>query len=891
MWILKTLICIVVATCAFGTATLALNAQQKQQSASDLLHHALYLADLYNWAAAGPEFTQAEKMFVAAGDQRNALYAKLGRLRSTAEQGKVPAISAQLETELATNPLLLQDKQLRMFCFIVKGDIDDEVNSSAMGRDWEQVQALAAALGNTKWQYRALAQLGLVAFYEGDLATARKNVGGALAAATAAGDAGAQIRFLTVLGTGLVYTKMYEQALPYLDKALQIASSTPDAGYQFSTYEARLDALIGLKQFDAAQALANDMLKHAREKHRMEHQALVLIESAPLALARNDWKAAVSGLEQSLAISQAGGFIGQQERAQSLLGDMYLERGDLPQAKHYAALAAASTQANGDIWSVPERLQALAEIEIKQGAYSEADRTYDRAATFVDSTIGNLSAVLDKTALIKSSSELYSQHFCLIAQHFNNPAKAFSIIEQVRGRVTTDMLMAGSVTPQEARKQERTISQLQLKLMAARSTVEERNIRDQVFMAEQARWVTPDVSILKARAHTLVGLDRVERSLSPASLILEYVVADPQSYCLVISHNGSRLVPLVERERINSLVVAYLNAVKAKKPARDEGRQLYDVLLRPIGEAAKAETLVIIPDGPLHLVPLEGLVDGSGRYVVETHTVINEPSANAFYLLAQERSRPRTFSHMLLGVGGIPYDTTALKEVSLTRGYDPDKLANLPASQDEVLAADAALHDPTDTLLLGSKATESAVKHADLAQYRIIHLAVHAFASNQDPNRSALVLLSDPASGEDGFLQASEIVQLRLSADLVILSACDTGVGLIEGEEGIAALSRAFLLAGAKAVVSTLWSINDNYSLVVMRNFYKHLAAHEPAAEALTHAKRDTLREFGPAAAPYYWAGFIFQGAVDRAVSTHENEQNYHHVAQSAGTRQDPGVH
>jgi CHAT domain-containing protein len=659
---------------------------------------------------------------------------------------------------------------------------------------------------------------------------------------------------------------------------------TPDAGYQFSANEARLNALIGLKQFDAAQALADDMLKHAREQHRMEHEALTLIEAAPLALARNDWKGAVSGLEQSLTISKAGGFMEQQESAQSLLAELYLQRGDLPDAKQYAALAAATTQANGHIWSVPERLQALAETEIKQGEYSDADRTYDRAATFIDSTIGNLSAVLDKTAVIKSSSELYSEHFCLVAQHFNDPAKAFSIIEQVRGRVTTDMLMAGSVTPREAAKQERTISQLQLKLMAARSTAEEHNIRDQIFMAEQTRWVTPDVSILKARAHAVVGLDKVERSLSPSSLILEYVVADPQSYCLVISHGGSRLVPLVGREHINSLVLAYLNGVKAKKPARDEGHQLYDTLLKPISEAAKAETLVIIPDGPLHLVPVEGLIDESGRYVVETHTVINEPSATAFYLLAQERSRPHTFAHMLLGVGGVPYDATALKEVSLTRGYDPDKLANLPASKDEVLAAEAALHDPTDTLLLGPKATESAVKRADLAQYRIIHLAVHAFASNQDPNRSALVLLSDPAAGEDGFLQASEIVQLRLNADLVILSACDTGVGLIEGEEGIAALSRAFLLAGAKAVVSTLWSINDNYSLVVMSNFYKHLAAHEPAAEALTHAKRDTLREFGPSAAPYYWAGYIFQGAVDRAISTREDEQNHHHVAQSAGT-------
>ena len=861
------------------------------QAAHALLDRALYLADLYNWADAAPKFSESEKMFVAAGDKRNALYARLGRIRSNIEQHRLPAISAQLAAELDTNPLLQTDKQLRMFCLIVKGDIDGEIKSGTMRYDWEQVGVLAHELGNTKWQYRALAQLGLVAFYEGDLATARRNVGSAIVAATTAGDAGAQIRYLTVLGIGLVQSGMCEQALPYLDKALNIASGTPDAGYPFLTYEVRLEALIGLKQLDAAQSLATDILTHAQRQHRPQHEAEVLISSARIARARGDNKTAMSVLEQALSLSKSAYFARQLVQAQALLADIYREQGDLTKAEQFVALAAATTQASGDISAVPERLQTLAELEVSRGAYAKADRVYDRAAAFIDSTIGNVSGVLDKTALIRASSELYSQHFCLVAQHFNDPAKAFSIIEQVRGRVTTDQLMAGSVTPQQARKEERTISQLQLKLMAARSTAEERNIRDQIFMAEQSRWITPDVSILKARAHALVGVERVEHSLSPSSLILEYVVADPQSYCLVISHSGSRLVSLAGRERINALVAAYLKAVKAKQPAREEGRQLYDVLLRPIAETAKKETLVIIPDGPLHLIPFDGFVDEPGRYLVETHTVIYEPSATSFYLLTQERGLPRTFAHMLLAVGGVPYDKSELKQASLTRGYDPNELSNLPASKDEVLAAEKAIQDPTDTLLLGSKATESAFKRADLAQYRIIHLAVHGFASNVDPNRSALVLLSDPATGEDGFLQASEIVQLRLNADLVILSACDTGVGLIEGEEGIAALSRAFLLAGAKAVVSTLWSINDAYSLVVMTHFYRHVAAHEPAAEALTHAKRDTLREFGPAAAPYYWAGFIFQGAVDRAISTHEDEQNHHHVAQSAGTRQDPGVH
>ena len=878
---LSTLVRPAAALCVLGAVLLPLSAQGGQPSATELLHHALYLADLYNWTDAGPEFVKAENMFIALGDRRNALYARLGRIRSNAEKGRLPVISAQLADELDTNPLLRSDKQLRMFGFIVKGDIDAEIKSSAMRYDWEQVQALARELDNAEWQYRALAQLGLAAFYEGDLATARKNVGGALTAATTAGDAGAQIRYLTALGIGLVVSGMYEQALPYIDNALKIASATPDAGYPFMTYELRLDALIGLKQFGAAETLAADILKQAREQHRPVHQGQVLIQAAELALARGDYSRALSNLDQCLPLSKAAGLERQLEEAESFLADIYKEQGDLPKAEHFARLAAASTQASGDICSVPARLQTLAEIEAARGAYSEADHAYDRAAAFVDSSIGDLSGVLDKTALIKASSELYSQHFCLVAQHFNTPAKAFSIIEQVRGRVTTDLLMAGSITPAGARKEERTISHFQLKLMAAQSTAEARAIRDQIFMAEQARWVTPDVSILKAQAQATVGIERVEASLSPSSVILEYVVADPQSYCLVISHGSSHIVQLTSKKTIDTLVETYLKAVKAKQPAREEGRHLYEVLLQPIPESARKETLVVVRDGPLHLVPFEGLVDDSSRYVVESHTVIYEPSATAFYLLARQSSRAHAHTRALLAVGGVPYDKDELQKVSLTRGYDANDLSNLPASKDEVLAAEAAIHDPSDTLLLGSKATESAFKHADLGQYRVIHLAVHGFASAADPNRSALVLLSDPAAGEDGFLQASEIVQLHLNADLVVLSACDTAVGAEEGEEGIAALSRAFLLAGAKAVVSTLWSINDDYSLVVMKDFYRHLAAHEPAAEALTKAKRDTLQEFGPAVAPYYWAGFIFQGAAGRATFSHDEEQKHQHLAQS----------
>src|SRR5579872_516632 len=209
--------------------------EAQQSQAKELLARALHLADLYNWADAAPAFTEAEQLFDGAGDQRNALYARLGRIRSNIEreQQALPAVSAQLEDLLEDDPLLQNDRELRMFCLIVKGDIDTETNTGAMRHDWEQVQALAQDLGDMKWQYRARAQLGIAAFYDADLETARKNVGSALAEATKAGDAGAQIRFLTTLAIGMSESKMYEQALAYSENAIKIASATVDAGYQF----------------------------------------------------------------------------------------------------------------------------------------------------------------------------------------------------------------------------------------------------------------------------------------------------------------------------------------------------------------------------------------------------------------------------------------------------------------------------------------------------------------------------------------------------------------------------------------------------------------------------------------------------------------------------------
>ncbi len=841
----------------------------QQPKATELLARALHFADLYNWSEAAPAFTQAEQLFSRAGDRRNALYAKLGRIRSNIEreQQALPTVSAQLAESLDDDPLLQNDRELRMFCLIVKGDIDTETNTGAMRRDWEQVRALAEALGDSKWQYRALAQIGIAAFYDADLETARQDVGAALAAATKDGDTGAQIRFLTMLANGLVQARQYQQALPYIEGALKLAKATPDSGDQFTAEETWTQVLIGLRQFDSAEHVIDQILTRARETGRVSHEAAALSLGADLADTRNEREVALTKLDQAIELCRPAGLTRQLSELQARATEIYRKDGDLQKAERSADLAASSTQASGNIWALPQRLQALAEVQIAQGRYAEADRVYDRAEAFLDAMIGNEATAMEKTAVITASSQIYSQHFALVAEHFKDPQKAYSIIEQARGRVSADLLQAGFVAPPGAKGAERTLSQLRLKLMSARSTDEIRNLRDQIFMEEQSRWVTPGVSILKAKSREQIGLAQVQQALPAAVTLIEFVVADPSSYCLVISRSGPSVVRLASKSRIESLIAAYLKAIKAKAPSAMQARNLYDALLGPVREARQKQTLIIVRDGQLNLVPFDGLREPSGRYVVEARTIIYSPSASIFYLLSEQNQQAPRAPDALLAVGGIPYSQSSMTKSGLTRGYDPSRFFDLPASTDEVRIAQAAFPKGVTRLLLGASGTESAFKSARLAEYRVIHLAVHGFADSAFPDRAALLLLSDPKAGEDGFLQASEIVHLRLNADLVVLSACDTAVGPLEGQEGIANLSRAFLLAGARTVVSTLWQVDDDSSLFLMKHFYQHLSSTQSAASALTAAKRDMLRIFGQKALPYEWAGVIVEGTADGSLS------------------------
>ena len=258
-------------------------------------------------------------------------------------------------------------------------------------------------------------------------------------------------------------------------------------------------------------------------------------------------------------------------------------------------------------------------------------------------------------------------------------------------------------------------------------------------------------------------------------------------------------------------------------------------------------------------MPFEVLAGPTGSMLLATLAVAYASSASVLAMV--RTSARRTTTRPALAVSASPSEPgLPPSSGSVSRSVfdlDGTQLRPLPSANNEARAVAAALGDST-TLLIGDAATEQAVKQQPLGDYRVLHFAVHGVTSTKFPARSALLL--HPGGADDGLLQAREVLSLRLRADLVTLSACDTGSGSLHEQEGVTSLVRPFMAAGARAVVANLWAADDRFSLTLMREFYRQLSRGVPVAEALRQAKLRMLERFGPEAVPRLWSGVLAYG-------------------------------
>jgi CHAT domain-containing protein len=825
-----------------------------------VLDDAEYLFWLNNPLEAQPLYARAERLFESRGDRRNAFYSRVSQIPAETESRNLEDLSGELKQDL-NQPFLKHDPYLRLRLLVVKGEVDLNLDTRAARPVWQDVESLATSLGEYSLASRASGELGILAFLDGKGEEAKWRVGKALLYAKVVKDVGAQIRYLAMIGQGLVEVGHPEDGSKYLDAALEKAARNPDVGFPKLAVIGKVSALTSLGRYDEARALLHRALEYAKARQLHGYQIDILAQFGVIAARTGDLQSAIRYYGEAADMASELHFLRGSAEVEAELAEVHQRLGDLEKARECAEASAAAHRALGETYEVPHHLAIQAKILDRMGKLHESEQLYAKATDITEAMLLNDPGITVRRIVIAGMSEVYLGAFELAAVRMRNLGKAFAVIEQARGRTAADAFRAHSTGAAVSHPEtlEVQIASLNNRLLDSEDATERARLLDAIFDAEQA--LSPD-DWIRVRDKP-VPLQTLQRDLGPQEVLLEYVLDEPSSFCLVVTRSEVSLAKLIGRTGINKLVAGYRTAIANGAESRGISAELWTALLKPISEYGREHEVLVVPDGVLNSIPFDGLWSDVG-YALTDHSFTTVPSGTVLHLLRHQPARSASVA--LLGVSASQVRGTekqiATSGLGIFRGLLDIKrsaFTALPSTETEVKSI-AQLAGRNTTVLVRDRATEAAFKNLPLSDIRILHLALHGIADSTSPDRSALVFSSGGNAAEDGLLQAREIRKLPINAELVTLSACDAGLGRIEGEEGTSSLVEAFLNAGARSVVASLWPAEDTYTKSLMEAFYRHLFQGESKKEALHQAKIEMLRQFGQTVPPLYWAGFVLVG-------------------------------
>lgn len=327
-----------------------------------------------------------------------------------------------------------------------------------------------------------------------------------------------------------------------------------------------------------------------------------------------------------------------------------------------------------------------------------------------------------------------------------------------------------------------------------------------------------------------------QRDLPPNLSVLKYLVTEKQIFALLIHQNDLQVYSLAPVEMVNSWVEEFRNSmVRLDDSYRSPAATLYRLLVSPFAESLREE-IYILPDDRLHGIPFEALIDEKGDFLVQNHFMSYQQS---FREMAYESPKNDRFGADFLVAFAPDYQGTGYQAIK----NNLEEVVNLTGLVE-------------GKAMIGQHANKTAFINS-LTDYQIHHLAMHAEQNPVNYEESALIF-----SGGDKLL-LRDLYQVNFPSELVVLSACQTGMGKLMPGEGLMSLSKALNLAGVKSTVYSLWAIPDKETAEVMLNFYRGIKAGKPKHIALIHAKRQFIQENPLKNHPLFWSGFVLNGKTD----------------------------
>jgi tetratricopeptide (TPR) repeat protein len=570
------------------------------------------------------------------------------------------------------------------------------------------------------------------------------------------------------------------------------------------------------------------------------------------------------------------------------LGDLLRRQGRVRQSAEAYRHALAGAERLGMKEEIGRSEAGLAACQEAEGREDEALAGYDRAIAAVESVRLELVSPEFKSRYLARWVDLHESAVRLLwrlgraagGDGALQAARALSYAERSRARSLLDLLaesradLRRGVDPALVRREAAAIAAM---ARTGPDLAATGNLRGEEALEPSLRRAEEELDLLKvemrqsapryaALAYPVpAAAPEIQRSLlRPGERLLEYMLGEEASFLWVVTRDRLFWRQLPSRAILEAAVRPLLDRLRSRaadlgdEPSyRPLARRLGRLLL-PEGVLDRGDRLVIVPDGILHYVPFETLIQPAPaegqpeRLLIEDHEIACAPSASALRLLRTPRAAAVAAPQAFLAFG----DPVNEGPAAGTGALEP-----LPFARHEVQGIGALFPPGQRNVLIGSAATEDALKAADLESIRFLHFAAHAEMDEEAPGRSGIALARAPGGEEDGLLQMGEIFGLRLRADLAVLSACGSGRGRLARGEGLTGLTTAFLYAGARAVVVSLWSVSDRATSDLMLVFYHELLSGATTAGALRAAKLALLRS-GRADErhPSRWAPFVLIG-------------------------------
>jgi len=465
-------------------------------------------------------------------------------------------------------------------------------------------------------------------------------------------------------------------------------------------------------------------------------------------------------------------------------------------------------------------------------------------------------------------------------------AEALTFAEQSKARVLLDALQTGrtnlrkswSKDEQEAEERQRlklvTLNS-QLTMESRRDKPDASRVAELKSAVEKARLEYEDFETRLYVTHPELRLQRGETPIIKAqelasflpdasSALLEYVVDDDKTFLFVVTKRANdadvRVYTLpLKRDELAKQTETFRKQLAARDLGfRAASFKLYESLLKPAEAQLRGRTnLIIVPDNTLWDLPFQTLVNSANRFMIEDAAISYAPSLTVLREMTKRRKVEAAHASppTLLALGNPLVGSETLKRAALT--LRDGKLEPLPEAEQEVKALGRLYGAARSKVYIGAEAREDRVK-GEASSAKILHFATHGILNNASPMYSHLAL-AEGGTGEDGLLEAWELMQLDLRADLVVLSACETARGRIGAGEGMVGFSWAMFMAGVPSIVVSQWKVESAGTRDLMVNFHRGLISSGAKSAALRQAALKVMKN-PETSHPFYWGGFVIVG-------------------------------